>query len=422
MFEVDQLEKICTYFETYVVEIIYNEPSAMNTSSPQKLSKPSDEHLDASTKVLCDKYSLMKEEFSYNAQRLFYVKYFYPIILTFGIISNIFSFCIMVKIYSQKKNAKFALSLAILSLTDMAVLIFGCLSDYTERVFDFSLRSTSIYTCKLMFYCCYLFSCYSAYIHAWICFDRYKSIISPIRSNALKSKRKRKTIFGMFVLSVILSGPFIYFAKINEVLTILTDEKTGHDFISFKEQCELHQDVFAIDLAQALIDLFVYEFTPLLIIIICSSLSIQELIKNRSLFTEVNERNNRASSIVTNIDMNEVAAVYKMNKNMRGSVTSSNMKTTLMLSIIPISYFFTKLPIFVIILLKLKNNFLEKENSKNVYAKEYEIAKTLMYFNYSINIFYYVILGKNYRDKILQIVKGFRRNDSLVRKNEQAFV
>ena len=406
MFELDHLEKICSYFESFEVN---------NQSNHHEAAlKISDESLDVNTKLLCYKYSLMKEETSYNIQRLFYVKYFYPIILVFGILSNMFSFWIMVKIYSQKKNAKFALSLAILSLTDLAVLIFGCLSDYTERVYDFSLRSSSIYVCKFMFYCCYLFSCYSAYIHAWICYDRYKSIVSPIRSNALKSKRKRKTIFGIFIFSMVMSAPFIYFANINEVLTILTDSKTSQEIIHFKEQCQLHQDDFAIDLAQALIDLLLYEFTPLLIIIIFSSLSVQELIRNRAQFIQVRDRNMRTGSIVTNLDQEEIVD-YKMSKNVRRCVSSSNMKTTLMLSIIPLSYLLTKLPIFVIILLKLKNNFLEKENSKNVYVKEYEIAKTLMFFNYSINIFYYVILGKNYRDKLIQILKGVKRSDSLVR-------
>lgn len=406
MFELDHLEKICSYFESYEVN---------NQSNDQASAlKISDESSDVNTKLLCYKYSLMKEETSYNIQRLFYVKYFYPIILAFGILSNMFSFWIMVKIYSQKKNAKFALSLAILSLTDLAVLIFGCLSDYTERVYDFSLRSSSIYVCKFMFYSCYLFSCYSAYIHAWICYDRYKSIVSPIRSNALKSKRKRKTILGIFIFSMVLSAPFIYFANINEVLTILIDSRTSQEIIHFKEQCQLHQDDFAVDLAQALIDLLLYEFTPLLIIIIFSSLSVRELIQNRAQFIQVKDRNMRTSSIVTNLDQEEIVDC-KMSKNVRRCVSSSNMKTTLMLGIIPLSYLLTKLPIFVIILLKLKNNFLEKENSKNVYAKEYEIAKTLMFFNYSINIFYYVILGKNYRDKLIQIVKGVKRNDSLVR-------
>jgi hypothetical protein len=413
MFEVAQLKQICSYFEKQAKTSIQ---LALNTTDKRHQQSFMDDPLDdATTKILCAKYNLMNEEFSYNTQRLFYVKYFYPIILTFGIFSNIVSFCIMIKMYNQKKNAKFALSLAILSITDLAVLIFGCMSDYTEHILDFSLRSSSIYICKFMFYSCYLFSCYSAYMHAWICFDRYKSIVNPIRSNALKSKRKRKTIFGIFILSLVLSAPFIYFAHVNEVLTLVTDG-VGQKFIHFKEQCELHQNEFALDLAQALIDLLIYEFTPLLIIIVYSSLSIKELIRNRGVFKIVKDRN--FSTIDLHHDVVEVVVTYKMSKNVRNPVSQSNMKTTLMLSIIPISYLLTKLPIFVIILLKLKNNFLEKENSKNVYAREYEIAKTLMYFNYSINIFYYVFLGQNYRNKFFLLIR--KRKSTM--KNIETFV
>ena len=423
MFEIAKIKRICSSAKTYVaneyssknVHIFHSNNSSAESYAHTSVQSPESTHDEPleMTRILCEKYDLMNEEFSYNAQRLFYVKHFYPIILFFGIVSNIWSFVIMIKIYKQKKNAKFALSLSILSLADLAVLLFGCLSDYTELVLSYSLRSSSIYACKFMFYCCYSFSCYSAYMHAWISFDRFKAIVDPIKSNSLKSKRKRKTLCFIFVFSLIISVPFIYFANLNEVLTVVFI--SGENFINFKDQCDLFQNSFALGLAQALIDLVLYEFAPLLLIIIFSCISIKQLIANKSLFGLVKIKTESSVRKPSNVQLD---SGFRMNSR-RSTVTSSNVRTSIMLSIIPLSYAALKIPIFIIILLKLKNNFLEKENSKNVFAQEYEIAKTLMFANYSINILYYIILGKNYRDQFVGMLKCKKRK---MRNNTEVFL
>ena len=367
-------------------------------------------------KMLCDKYNLMIEEFSYNLYRLFYVKYFYPVLLTLGVLSNICSFFIMLKIYNQKKNSKFALTLAILSLADLAVLIFGCMTEYTEEVLDFSLRSSSLYACKLIFYGCYLFSCFSAYMHAFIAFERYRAIVNPIKSNILKSKRKKKTICIIFMFSLMLSGPFFYFAKINDVLGITHMDEQA--FISFKEHCELYQNNFALDLTQALIDSVFYQFIPLLVIIVFSSLTAKELIANRSIFLIAKVKNKSSHTSGNHRQTRVMSSIQTQANKNSVSINAANYNTSLMLVILPLSCFLTKCPIFVIILLKLENNFFEKENSKNVYAKEFEMAKTLMFLNYSVNILYYIVFGKSYRKKFIDIITHNRKFTNFFKMKE----
>ena len=101
------------------------------------------------------------------------IKYTYPIILFVGIIGNILSFIIMLKIYRRKRvSYKFAINLIALSLADLSVLIFGCFREYSDDVFDLKLKTMNNFSCKLLYFSCYLFSCFSAYLHAFISFER----------------------------------------------------------------------------------------------------------------------------------------------------------------------------------------------------------------------------------------------------------
>lgn len=101
------------------------------------------------------------------------IKYTYPIILFVGVIGNILSFIIMLKIYRRKRvSYKFAINLIALSLADLSVLIFGCFREYSDDVFDFKLKTMNNFSCKLLYFSCYLFSCFSAYLHAFISFER----------------------------------------------------------------------------------------------------------------------------------------------------------------------------------------------------------------------------------------------------------
>jgi hypothetical protein len=79
---------------------------------------------------------------------------------------------------------------------------------------------------------------------------------------------------------------------------------------------------------------------------------------------------------------------------------ASNIKLTIMFLAIPISYLITALPIFIIILLQ----FFFIGDRVNNNETELAIAKMLMYINCSINIFFYIFLGKSLRNDFLDVL------------------
>jgi hypothetical protein len=83
---------------------------------------------------------------------------------------------------------------------------------------------------------------------------------------------------------------------------------------------------------------------------------------------------------------------------------SSNFKLTIMLMSLPISYIITNFPIFFTIILQFfpKNDYDLNENQI-----ELSIAKVLMYINNSINILFYIFLGRNFRKQFKEL--GIRK-------------
>lgn len=110
--------------------------------------------------------------------------------------------------------------------------------------------------------------------------------------------------------------------------------------------------------------------------------------------------------------------VFKLDKNHSSSITSrrtppkSNFKLTLMLMALPISYLVTTFPIFLIVIhgciLHLRNkdnnNWSGFINHTDDFQLAYALAKIAMYINNSINILFYILLGKNLRKDFLALL------------------
>ena len=411
------------------------EAKSMHTSSSPTTT--SDQILNY-VKMLCENYDMLNSEslvFSYKSILIYYL---YPIILIFGILGNVISFLVMVKIYRLKKNCKFALDLATISFADLAVLIFGCFREYADDVLNFNLRSSSIYACKIIFFNCYLFSCFSAYLHAFIAIERNIAISSPLKSKT-KFEKNNKILSLIFVACFVISSPLIYFPTIKQSITI--DNANGVKII---EQCEVSHNNFYLNLTLTVIDSLFYCFIPFLITILFSGLTLVTLIRKKSAFNNLasqmrtseskiglfeirkNEKNTfrrilknryfipcKSIKSIKNENSEEILIENLPIKDSQPPVEgmlrtnakkSSNLKITFMLLSLPISYSITTFPIFIIILFQLKYNYLNKKNTSNNFETEFSIAKMLMYFNNSINILFYILFGKNLRKDFIQII------------------
>jgi hypothetical protein len=157
------------------------------------------------------------------------VTYVYPALLVFGLFGNLVSFLAMARIYSRRKNyLKFSLSLATLALADLLVLLIGCLREYLDDVLGLSIRASSSLSCKLVFFACYLFSCFSAYLHGYIAIERWMAISDPIKSKSRSNFHSNKLALGLiFLLCVLFNLPLLYFPELQAAIQLDSTSKLG---------------------------------------------------------------------------------------------------------------------------------------------------------------------------------------------------
>jgi hypothetical protein len=185
----------------------------------------------------------------------------------------------------------------------------------------------------------------------------------------------------------VVSSPYIYFARIKSSVSI--NETSTIDLNA--NECDATQDYYSSDLILVLGDSIAYCIIPFLLSFIFSIISLGLLCSNNKL--KKNE-----IELLRMVSIDEATNQYD-HKEQRNS--SSNIKLTVMLMSLPISYLITALPIFIIVLLQF---FLIGNRTFNENESELAIAKMLMYINSSINILFYIFLGKSLRKDFLEIL------------------
>lgn len=415
----------------------------------------------------------LKKQHLIEQQRYHLIKYAYPLILFFGLVGNLITFMVMCRIFKRKKTKtfqKFSFSLATLAMADLIVLLFGCFIEYLEEVYSISVRSHSIYSCKFISFACYLFSCYSAYLHGFIAVERWHAISNPLNSiTKFTIKTNQFIIVLIFVVCLVFNLPLLWFPSIKPSIKL---DKNTHLGIRIVEECDIAHDFILF-----LIDSLFYCLIPFLFTILFSILTLIKLLKLKSSESKSNDgsadgnrpsrrpifnRNRRRplnkqisappstvnnssaksylrttefsssnfnyslSSINANVDHltningaggtgslrcngGQMVKFYKIHSNGKGNASHSNVKLTLMLMALPISYLITTFPIFLIIIngcLLSKFKFLSTLAflDKNNFSLAYSIGKIFMYINNSINILLYILFGKNLRKDFLAIL------------------
>ena len=411
-------------------------------------------HLEKYLTIMCkyhNEQSLKQSENKNNQVNIFILKYIYPAILVFGLLGNLISLIIMIKIYKNKKKTRFrfSLNLAALSLADLAVLIFGCFREYSDDILEWRMRSMNMFMCKFIYFNCYLFSCFSAYLHVFISIERWYAISRPIKSktNPLKNK---KIIFIIFSMCVLLSSPYIYFAKLKDSSA---SNKKYPSSMKSGDLCEINQSSVLSILILALNDYIICCIIPFICALTFSSLTLINLCRNNNNQTDVLMKTNRKSSRTESIGQsfeleknridlpkimrknsksnnqvglrkNSTLTSIKLRKNsssyvslkyfprqfsrhseiqITNSISSSNVKLTVMLMSLPISFIITNFPIFIIIILQ----FYPFKSHTKEYKFELAISRVLMYINNSIHILFYIFLGNTLRKDFKRLFKNF---------------
>ena len=362
------------------------------------------------------------------------IKIFYPFLLIVGLFGNTITFLTMMRIYIRRKNyQKFCFSLGLLALADLLILTIACLREYLEIVFGVNIRSSSVISCKIITFFCYLFSFFSVYLHGFIAVERWLAVSDPIKSKSKFTFRiSRIIIFFIFLVCVLLSLPLLYFPKLEQYIVLENDSSIYRTI----EECSVIDETAVLS-----IDSIFYCLIPFVITILFSGLTVFKLIQsktsmNKSNETEILRKNSvkspasmrrrgstRSRKSTVNYDTTrksfhsalfssfdtQSSSSYRPNLNKMYSIKtlySSNVKITIMLMALPICYLITTFPIFMIIIYSwfVKNFSRVQDGHLPQMDRAYAIAKIFMYVHNSINILVYIFFGKSFRQDFIVIL------------------
>ena len=379
-----------------------------------------------------------------NQMRHNFIKYLWPILIVFGLFGNLISIIVMLKKYTSKTkyNKQFSFCLANLCFADLAIIFFGCIREYIDEVYNVSIRSKSIHSCRFFFFVCYLFSAYSSYLYSFLGYSQWQSItnIKKFEKNQMQqTKRNKITISIIFLSCVLICLPFLYYPLINE--SIKADFSQPLD-VKIDEKCEIDQNG---DILLTLLDSIIFCFVPFLLCILFSILTASQIIKrsqfrkkffnnsyarSRSLSTKktkldslknVTHENFELQNIelkpreekVENIKIDSTPVPNSIKKlgthfcneiDVTNEKTHSNYEFSILLIAFPVTYVVANSLIFSIILFRLIEYYFEL-GKKVDYEMGFLVSKMFMYLNNSLNILLFIIFDKNFRKEILYIMK-----------------
>ena len=95
---------------------------------------------------------------------------------------------------------------------------------------------------------------------------------------------------------------------------------------------------------------------------------------------------------------------------------TSRVRLTIMLMTFPITYLITTLPLFIIIACQLISQYLVTNLNANFEA-EFAVFKTLMFFNNSFNILFFILFGKSLRKDMVNLFKCNSRQTNKLNSN-----
>ncbi len=131
------------------------------------------------------------------------IKYIYPILIIFGILGNLMALYILLKKAKLmvKFSRNFSFTVANLCVAHLFMIVLGCLREYIDEMFGISISSLSIYSCRIFYFSCYMFSAFSSYLYTFIAYSQWQRIMinlnSENRKNLLLKQKNNVFIFDV---------------------------------------------------------------------------------------------------------------------------------------------------------------------------------------------------------------------------------
>ena len=151
------------------------------------------------------------------------------------------------------------------------------------------------------------------------------------------------------------------------------------------------------------LDTIIYSCLPFILTFVFSFFTLLTLVRRRKNFVFKRNETNTASSTS---QTRHSSSSFKSSDIKKRHCHLSKLKLTLMLMTFPLSYLVTTCPVFVIITLKLLENYFAHFETN--FESELVIAKTLMYANNSFNVLLFILTGKTLRNDVIKLFR-FKR-------------
>lgn len=292
-----------------------------------------------------------------------------PILLLLGISGNCLCFVVVWKMKFWRKTPLFLL--AVLSITDVTVLLDGLLRYWVMYAFDLDFRNLSNAGCKINLFVLYLSMQFSAWILVCVTVDRFVKTNFPLKY--IRVATIAKTSISILVILIVLSGIDLHYFWTNGLVNGTCKSVT-------KEIKYFEDKIFVY------IDLTVMSLVPSVVIIslncfIYRALQQQEKFRNKS--------------VVESRVQNSIQNKRRFSR-----------KLTRMLLIVSCYFSISTLPISIYNVYDSyeKPEDVEANSIKNIV---WTVTYLFQYTNYSVNFILYAAHNKVFRNKMKETI-GFK--------------
>ena len=145
----------------------------------------------------------------------FFKFYYAPILLLLGFIGN----TIVILVFRSKNIRKLSFSKFVMFMTisdTMGLIVI--LEKFLNDISFISMRNISDFSCQFFVYLAYAFNPISAWLMAYISFERFISIRFPTKSLSLKKESIQNIIIlSVYLFNFVINLPFLILAKLNEM-------------------------------------------------------------------------------------------------------------------------------------------------------------------------------------------------------------
>lgn len=381
-----------------------------STKNTTQFPREPDNTMNEYLKKICHSVAINRSIFETFQIKVILLKYVYPLLLVTGLVFNLIMILLIIrarKQYSHRHKDFFTSYLAILSISDIFLLIFSCLREYLEDFYMIKIRTDNIIMCRLFFFMGYLFNSFSAYIHVCLAIERWQNMkfkLKPITTS--RSVADKIAVLLVLFICVVFSFTLSLLAKISDNLIMSRNSVIGVDIV---KECEINNSLY-IDIISIRLIPFLLTFMFILFAFIDKKF----IKRNRSLTKKSHEL--RSSHEKTDYFLNKSKSNFNMenidilmqqeNSNLNNTSDNHNnnnnaqlnrkhletiQKNSTMLLWILISYEIMILPKLIVFVMGNLFIYIETENLSIAYS----LARSITYSNTCINLVIYLILGES---------------------------